>query len=140
MSRSYTEFIDGIKICLLKPNVIIGVAIFFIFNYLQDQHHVILANLRKEIKPEENKGDTGKYYGIPNGLLFNWIDCPHYFCEVLIYVSMLVICEGGFPLLWLLFGFVNLNMGITATGTYHWYRRTMKDYPKDRKRMYPGIW
>jgi len=81
---------------LLKPHIIIGVIAFIFFNILQDKHHIILANLRLN-KPTKNenepKNDIEKYYFLPYGLLFEYVDCPHYFCEFGIYFSMIIVCN-----------------------------------------------
>ena len=79
---------------LLRPNVLIGATLFLLLNILQDRHHIILANLRlKGEKVEEPKDDIKKFYFLPKGLWFEYVDTPHYFCEILIYFSMLIICE-----------------------------------------------
>ncbi len=76
-----------------------------IFNILQDWHHVILANLRKRpATTTEQKTGGDRYYFVPKGLWFEYVDTPHYFCEILIYFSMLIICEFRNFLLYPVFG------------------------------------
>ena len=88
MTKAFTSF-----------HVIVGILLFGIFSIMQTMHHLILTNLRKDkSSSKEIKSDTEKYYGEPKGLLFKYVDSPHYFCEVIIYVSFLVVCNGGFPL------------------------------------------
>ena len=70
--------------------MIIGVIGFVVMNVMQDLHHIILANLRKQ--PRHSKA-AEKFYYLPEGLWFKYVDTPHYFCEILIYLSMLIICE-----------------------------------------------
>ncbi|EER05712.1 conserved hypothetical protein, partial [Perkinsus marinus ATCC 50983] len=48
--------------------------------YWQYRSHKELARL--------NNNSNSKQYGIPNGGLFNYISCPHYTCEIIIYTSL----------------------------------------------------
>ena len=53
------------------------------FQYQQYRHHVLLANLRSKTKKSETKS-----YSIPVGGWFEYISCPHYFSEIMIYVTL----------------------------------------------------
>lgn len=73
-----------------RPNVVLGAACFVAMNCMQNAHHIILANLRRN--PQQNKA-AEKFYYLPQGLWFRYVDTPHYFCEILIYFSLLLVCE-----------------------------------------------
>ncbi|KAH8894842.1 hypothetical protein GQ53DRAFT_642613 [Thozetella sp. PMI_491] len=73
--------------------------------------HKQLAGLRK--------------YSVPEGGLFRWFVCPHYFCECLFYASLALagaptgqLCNTTILTAVL---FVAVNLGITAAGTRVWY-------------------
>lgn len=65
-------------------------------------------------------------YSLPDHGLFRLLVCPHYTCECLIYLSLVVMTapEG----LWLnrtmlsVLLFVTINLGVTAGGTKKWYQ------------------
>ncbi len=95
--------LSDLKEMLLKPNVIICLITFLYFNWMQDRHHVILAELRKnpQTPNPDAQGEVQKYYYLPHGLWFEYVDTPHYFCEILIYLSLVGICEFRHWLLYL---------------------------------------
>ena len=97
----------------LMPNVLIGIFIFISMSLYQDWHHKILAEIRNN-KPKNIEKEAGgitiyiyiyinleikKYYAIPYGHLFKYVGSPHYFCEILIYISFLIITGGSYILL-----------------------------------------
>lgn len=90
-----------------------AVMLYLICQIEQYRHHVILANLRTKNnkysdpdssskKERENKQEQvrkmeppssnqqGEYF-IPHGRLFEYVSCPHYFIEILIYLSFAII-------------------------------------------------
>jgi len=56
------------------------------FQYEQHRHHVILANLRT------TKFKTA--YSIPIGGWFEYVSCPHYFSEIMIYFMFAVLLNN----------------------------------------------
>jgi hypothetical protein len=83
------------------PTSILGIVIFLIFSFLQFKHHIILTNLRKtkEKIDDNNQDNEGKkFYAIPHGLIFNYCGSPHYFCEIIIYLSFIIITKGEYLL------------------------------------------
>lgn len=67
-----------------------GFAIFgcIYFQYQQHRHHVILANLRGAGEAMPNKTIQ---YSTPNGGWFEYVSCPHYFSEIMIYITFAII-------------------------------------------------
>jgi 3-oxo-5-alpha-steroid 4-dehydrogenase 3 len=86
-------------------------AIYFWAWSKQHQCHAQLATLKK--------------YSLPNEGLFQFLICPHYTCECLIYITIAFIAapEGRFFNGPALCGavFVLANLGATALGTRRWY-------------------
>lgn len=102
---------------------------------LQHSYHAYLYRLRTG-----NKG-----YQLPSHPIFSNLLCPHYTCEVVIYVLLsLLAAPHGRLLNWTLFCgtiFVATNLGVTAVGTKEWYTQKFgmaKVGP--RRRMIPGVW
>jgi len=91
--------IFGDKTCeeISLPRIAIALPIFTFAWIKQLEAHTILGNLRP--------GKSDNEYKIPFGGLFEYVSCPNYFCEILIYISYAVIF--GFQtgsLIGLLFG------------------------------------
>uniref|UniRef100_F6ZUV3 Polyprenal reductase n=1 Tax=Ciona intestinalis TaxID=7719 RepID=F6ZUV3_CIOIN len=62
-----------------------GILLFIAATMIHHQSHQIFANLRKKggVKPNS--------HGIPQGGLFYLVSCPHYFAELLIYISIYLV-------------------------------------------------
>lgn len=74
------------------------------FQYIQHRHHVILANLRKsKCISSSTRTSTSSihhfstlmYYSIPMGGWFNYISCPHYLSEIMIYFMLALIIHNN---------------------------------------------
>jgi 3-oxo-5-alpha-steroid 4-dehydrogenase 3 / polyprenol reductase len=84
-----------------KTWVVAVVASFGLWaQYQQYRHHVLLANLRKPctVKTTNTETETSGYT-IPTGGWFQYVACPHYLAEVLLYVSYAVLIglDGRWP-------------------------------------------
>ncbi|KAK3924907.1 Polyprenol reductase [Frankliniella fusca] len=95
---------------------------------------IILADLRRDT--------TGKVvsqaYRLPEGDLFNLVSSPHMLCEVVMYFSLLNILWGSsvFPYVtvWVL-----SNQVENALLTHWWYQEKFKEYPRERRAIFPFI-
>jgi 3-oxo-5-alpha-steroid 4-dehydrogenase 3 len=102
---------------------------------LQHSYHAYLYRLRT----------THTTYPLPSHPLFPNLLCPHYTCEVLIYLllSFLTAPAGQSVNSTLLCAtiFVVVNLGVTAAGTKEWYERQFGvGKVRGRKRMVPWLW
>lgn len=94
----------------------VGIEIFIIGSVMQFYAHRTLASGRTT-----EDGKVSHEYFVPKGGLFDYISCPHYLAELVIYTSFALV--SGFTrgsLLVLLF--VALTMGSQALKTHSWYR------------------
>jgi 3-oxo-5-alpha-steroid 4-dehydrogenase 3 len=108
---------------------------FGVASVLQFKSHAILANLRKDLK-----GRVVTYrHSIPRGGLFEHLSCPHYFAEILIYMSLCLVMGGKSSTWWMVCAFVVINQLIVGLFNHHWYLETFKDYPKQRKAVIPFL-
>lgn len=98
--------------------------------YQQFQTHKIFASLKK-------------YYvgthSVPHGGLFTYVSCPHYLCEILIYLSLALILGLRHQTAWLIFGWVLINQVIAGLMSHWWYRKNFKNYPTQRKAVFPYL-
>ena len=121
---------DEVDVGFLVKGVV--VSLLYVWSSVH-QHwcHKILARLRD--------GRAGDRYSIPVGDYFEWVSCPHYFMEIVLYFSLLLWNDFELNSV-LLFLFVVMNLGITARKTHQWYLdKFPEDYPKHRKAIIPYV-
>lgn len=110
------------------PRFIIGMAVFFVGFFINQQSDSILRNL---LKP----GETG--YKIPYGGMFRFVSCPNYLGELLEWTGF-AIATWCFPavvfVLW-----TTANLAPRAVSSHKWYLDNFPDYPKNRKALIPFI-
>uniref|UniRef100_A0A8C5M0S7 Polyprenal reductase n=1 Tax=Leptobrachium leishanense TaxID=445787 RepID=A0A8C5M0S7_9ANUR len=101
----------------------------------QNRVHVILANLRK------NKSGkiTNLKHVIPHGDWFENVSCPHYFAELLIYVSISAVFGFVNAPWWLVVLCVLFNQALAAVLSHEFYHEKFKLYPAQRKAFIPFI-
>jgi len=110
--------------------VLMGLMLFFYASYHQHKCHKILASLR-------TKEDT---FSIPRGDWFEYVSCPHYFAEILIYISIVFVVGPTNLSAWLIICFVILNLSHSALLTHSWYQKQFhKSYPNQRKVIFPFV-
>ena len=125
------------------------------FQYQQYRHHVLLANLR-------SRTEKTATYSIPIGGWFEYISCPHYSSEIMIYVTFALLVHGNTTDLteqwkstqtlfgdatlytrkhWILLLWVTTNLAISASRTFNWYIDNYGEtYPQKRRRLIPFLW
>jgi len=111
---------------------------FVMFIYASHHQHKcnqIFANLRKD---KTGRVITERHY-VPTGGMFEYVSCPHYLFEVIIYFLILVAQEFR-NIYWnSIFLVVASIQTISAMMEHKWYRNNYKDYPKERKAIVPGM-
>uniref|UniRef100_K7FX70 Polyprenal reductase n=2 Tax=Pelodiscus sinensis TaxID=13735 RepID=K7FX70_PELSI len=113
----------------------LGIMMYIWASVHQYRCHVILANLRK------NK--SGKIvnlsHNVPFGDWFERVSCPHYFAELLIYISMAI--TFGFHNLtwWLVVAYVLFNQALAAILCHEFYVNKFSCYPTHRKAFIPFL-
>jgi len=102
--------------------------VFFAFGEAGNfYHHKLLADLRKD-----REG-----YHIPQGGLFEYVTCPHYFFELVSWFGVALLSRHLFALM----AFVAMTAYLVARSakTRQWYQARFADYPTERKRMIPFL-
>lgn len=132
----------------------VAAAVLFMWaSYHQYTCHVILANLRRKTQTMTNSGcvqlnaNLQSVYeqsaqksrlGIPVGDWFHLVSCPHYFAEVLVYCSV-VLMEWGSIVMMFPCVFVITVLTLSARQMHSWYCYKFDDYPRNRKRIFPFL-
>ncbi|XP_054754777.2 polyprenol reductase-like [Lytechinus pictus] len=111
---------------------IAGLLMFIWASLHHHRAHVIFASLRK------TKKDVSRHM-IPQGDWFDYVSCPHYFAECLIYASLGVILGGYHTTWWLVLAFVFSNQIAASTKVHRWYQDKFESYPKERKAFFPFL-
>ncbi|EMS13633.1 synaptic glycoprotein SC2, putative [Entamoeba histolytica HM-3:IMSS] len=76
---------------------------------------------------------------IPKGFLFEYVSCPHYFCEIMTWIFFNALT--GFPFFGVLFSLCGIyQMREWALQKHQRYYREFPDYPKNRTVLIPFLY
>ena len=81
-------------------------------------------------------------YSFPTGFGFNYVACPHYTAEILIYTSFNLLSPSSLPL-YSMTVWVISNLCVVADTQFEWYKKYFPEETKKRKnwkRIFPTIW
>ncbi|KAJ8280079.1 hypothetical protein COCON_G00071450 [Conger conger] len=78
-------------------------------------------------------------HGLPRGGWFERVSCPHYFAELLIYLSVGVVLGGGALTWWLVVLYVLFNQALAAQLCHEFYHSTFQHYPRQRRAFLPFL-
>jgi len=113
------------------------ILMFFTANYLQHKYHRILSSGTCK----HASGRKEKEYIFPTGGLFNHVCCPHYTCEICIYMCFFFLLpqKNAFSLLlW-----VVSNLSVVAKVNLEWYKNTFPsemEKQKNWKSCFPYVY
>lgn len=107
-----------------------GCVLFFWSFSQQCYHHYILYKLK-------NKGS----YCVPVGGLFQYVCCPHYTTEILLYMSFCVMQPNNRPVLAMCI-WVTINLCVVGDSQYKWYidKFDGNEIPPNWRRIVPFVW
>ncbi|XP_029904630.1 polyprenal reductase [Myripristis murdjan] len=112
-----------------------GTALYIWASLLQHHCMVTLARLRT--------GNSGTVqtlaHRVPEGGWFNLVSCPHYFAELLIYVSLSLVSGGLSLTWWLVVLYVLFNQGLAAQLCHEFYISKYNSYPRHRTAFIPFV-
>jgi hypothetical protein len=112
----------------------VGLELFLIASVLQYSSHKILASIRNQ-----STGASRYAYTVPKGGMFNFVSCPHYLAELLIYASFAIVSRGTIGSL-LLLTFVSITMVSQGIKTHRWYLHIFsKEKLEGRKAIIPFL-
>ncbi|XP_040040723.2 polyprenal reductase [Gasterosteus aculeatus] len=112
-----------------------GASLFLGASALQHRCTVLLAGLRT--------GKSGAVetlaHRLPVGGCFELVSCPHYFAELLIYVSLALVLGGRSLTWWLVVLYVLFNQALAAQLSHDFYVGKYESYPRHRKAFIPFV-
>ncbi|KAI9502862.1 3-oxo-5-alpha-steroid 4-dehydrogenase-domain-containing protein [Coemansia spiralis] len=133
--------------------VVIGLATYVYASLHQWRCHHILYRLRQQaisryfdtragtVSNRSACGKMNRVYVIPQGDLFDYVSNPHYFCEILVYISIWSITNFQASTLLSTLIWTIINLGITSRESHRWYFKTFStQYPHNRHALVPFIW
>lgn len=88
-------------------------------------------------KSKNGKVVTQKHL-LPQGGYFNSVSAPHMYFEVLMYIALFGLLYENITAFYILV-WVLSNQVHNALMTHKWYQENFKDYPKDRKAIFPKL-
>ena len=107
--------------------------LFLIASFSQNYCHRILDGMKR------NQGKS-KTYKVPRGFLFEFVCCPHYLCEVMVYLCLWLMNPASMEM-FLIFVWVLSNHIVVADFQFEFYqRRATTSLPPHWKRLVPFIW
>ncbi len=71
--------------------------------------------------------------------MFEYVSCPHYLAEILIYSSLGMMLGLRSHTWWLLTAYVATAQVRLAYNTHMWYKNKFADYPKERAMLAPFV-
>lgn len=123
----------------LNPMNVSGILIFTLGFLLQYNSSVILASLRRRVRPSDNKELVVTYdHMIPYGGLFSLVSCPHYTAEIVIYFGLFLVSSFDSCFGVILFNVI-CNHLMMSELSHKWYRETFREYPKERRMLIPFV-
>lgn len=111
-----------------SPQFIIGLSLFFIGAFINNQSDSILINLRKG-------SENG--YKIPYGGLFKYVSCPNHLGEIVEWVGFAILTWSLPAFAFALWTVSNLLP--RAMSHHKWYHKKFVKYPENRKAIFPFI-
>lgn len=139
----------AVSLSSLSPECWLLTLIFLAAWYLEFEAHKIFAELKVR---------NPKTHSIPRGSLFEYVSCPHYLCEVIIYTCFMFILGPSHAtgvlgkirpqpiiivkasVLFSVWFWVLTNQVIAATMSHKWYQQKFKEYPVNRKAIFPFVY
>lgn len=82
---------------------------------------------------------TSEGHYMPSSGFFEYVSCPHYFAEIVIYLSGCIILGGKSNSWWLVCLWTVTNQVLTGLMNHQWYHKTFKTYPVKRKAVIPFL-
>jgi 3-oxo-5-alpha-steroid 4-dehydrogenase 3 len=121
---------------------LIGIAVFTAGNFLQYHSHLILYRAKVKMLKSPKESDPSAKYSLPREGLFWCCASPHYFSEILIYASFLLIDAQNLAVCCMVV-WVVVNLSIVAYQQYSWYLLHHFDEVARRPALYvifPFLW
>ncbi|CAH1776683.1 unnamed protein product [Owenia fusiformis] len=120
---------------IITWNHAVGLVLFIWATWHHHTAHIIFANLRKT----KTGAVQTLQHQIPSGDWFDYVSCPHYLAECIIYFSFITIVGYSNITMWSIVLFVWMNQYMAAMLCHDWYKKEFKKYPKERRAIIPFV-
>lgn len=122
--------------CIEALLYVAAVVMFVVASVYQNHSFRILRDLRLN-----NKKDIPQFAGyvMPRGGLFDYVACPHFLSEIVVYVSLNLVYGFQHQVLLALGLFVLTNQVVASLVTFEWYCRNFPGYGKERRAVFPYL-
>ncbi|KAI8620842.1 hypothetical protein BC830DRAFT_1096913 [Chytriomyces sp. MP71] len=114
-----------------------------VFIYASIEQHWAHGHLASLRNPSSNANDKQATYVLPTARFFYLVACPHFFFEVLIYSSFVILYRGANLTTWLIVVCVAVELGVAAHENRTWYFAKFGDKigrrSKEWKRIVPYL-
>lgn len=128
---TFTALLDGL---ITRSRAVLFV-LFVYAGLYQQKMHKILGDLRKD---KWGVVITEKHF-VPSGSLFEFVSCPHFLCEVILYLLIVALQKFENTYWNMIFVLVLTTQTINAINDHRWYKSTYRDYPKHKKAIFPYL-
>lgn len=136
LSQTHSKYsLSSLLDDLITKQRALGFILFIYCSHHQQKCNKLLANLRKD---KAGQVITEQHY-VPAGGLFDFVSCPHFLIEVILYFLIIFVQDFQFLYWNLIFLLVVTTQTINAVIEHNWYKRKYKDFPKERKAIYPKL-
>ncbi|XP_069131017.1 polyprenal reductase-like [Argopecten irradians] len=112
-----------------------ALALFVYASYKQYSVNKKMAKLRQD----KNGNVVDRKHHIPHGDLFEYVSCPHFLMEIIIYFAISTVVGWEHEVCLYLWVFVLTNQLIEGYLVHRWYNETFTRYPPERKAVIPYI-
>jgi hypothetical protein len=100
------------------------------------------SNISRHIHISNHTIEVEYNYEVPRGSWFQYVCCPHYTAEILIYISFMLLSPNSFAMRCLVI-WVTSNLAVTGKRQLDWYRTNnhLKNHIPDHWYvLIPGVW
>jgi len=143
---------------------VVCVVLFLFGQYQQYRHHNILGRIRSRAIGGSCQEKVSHQHAIPRTGWFEYVSCPHYLAEILIYFALVLYAKqslGSYSpfnnqlfseMKWfdfahsftqvkeeILFLWVVVNLSISSSNSHYWYKSKYDDYPSQRRALIPFV-
>jgi 3-oxo-5-alpha-steroid 4-dehydrogenase 3 / polyprenol reductase len=126
--------INSCEDCQSREGSIFATGACLLAQFSQFQSHFILAKLRSS----KSTNVSLSSYSIPRGLNFEYVSCPHYTAEIVMYFS-LASMTSWCPAMSALCIFVLFELAFSSRIQHEWYQEKFIDYPRERRALIPFV-
>ncbi|XP_060078515.1 polyprenol reductase-like [Ylistrum balloti] len=112
-----------------------AVILFLYASFKQFSVNKKMAKLRQD----KNGNVTNTKHHIPHGDLFEYVSCPHFLMEIILYFAISTLVGWEHEVCFCLWLFVLTNQLIEGYLVHKWYKETFPKYPPERKAVVPYL-